>query len=359
MRPLSATEAITPAIQRTRDVLARPFRLGTYLKIAAVAFFAELGSFNLNFNTSGGRGNLHSLPPAFLAFIVAFAVAIAVVSLIIGLIFFYIGSRLQLVLVEMVATRQKIVAPLWRKFSTVTWRWLGLRLLFILVVVLAAAAIAVPLVLYFGITFRHGFHHPVFSFAAIAFFIFAALVFLLAFIAVYMALRDFALPSFAFEDVPISEALRRVGGLVAAEPGPVALFLFLQFLLTLVAGMAAEIVIVMVLLVSAIPFVIVGVVLFFALHHAGPAGTAVLIVAAIFGGLIYFAWAFCVGIAGLCPVYIFSQAYSLYFLGGRYPMLGDLLESSEPPPAFPYPAYPPPGPFSPPNVTPPPAPLAG
>jgi hypothetical protein len=32
----------------------------------------------------------------------------------------------------------------------------------------------------------------------------------------------------------------------------------------------------------------------------------------------------------------FFQAYALYFLGGRYPILGDLLDRSTPPPAYAY-----------------------
>jgi len=42
MRPLSAIECISPAMGRTRDLMGRPFRLRTFLKIAAVAFFAEM-----------------------------------------------------------------------------------------------------------------------------------------------------------------------------------------------------------------------------------------------------------------------------------------------------------------------------
>jgi hypothetical protein len=40
------------------------------------------------------------------------------------------------------------------------------------------------------------------------------------------------------------------------------------------------------------------------------------------------------------------DAYAIYFLGGRYPLLGDLLDRSTPPPPspllIPYAAYPPP-----------------
>jgi hypothetical protein len=42
------------------------------------------------------------------------------------------------------------------------------------------------------------------------------------------------------------------------------------------------------------------------------------------------------------PVFTFLDAYALYFLGGRYPMLGDLLDASTPPPPASIAGFPPP-----------------
>ena len=64
MRPLSATEAIGPAFGRAKDVLARPFQLRTFLKIAAVAFFAEMGGgLNLNLAAAAPTAYTSFLPP--------------------------------------------------------------------------------------------------------------------------------------------------------------------------------------------------------------------------------------------------------------------------------------------------------
>ena len=46
----------------------------------------------------------------------------------------------------------------------------------------------------------------------------------------------------------------------------------------------------------------------------------------------------------------FFQAYGMYFLGGRYPLLGDLLDRTTPPPTWTYPVG-----FPPPQIFPPPA----
>ena len=153
-----------------------------------------------------------------------------------------------------------------------------------------------------------------------------------------MLLRDLALPFLALEDLSISETLSRLRSIVVEAPGEIALYLLLRFLLGLVAAIGAEILIFLILLVSLIPFAIIGGVLWLALHHAGTVGTAALIASAIIGGLVLLAWMACVCIGVVGTAFVFTQSYALYFLGGRYPLLGNILE----PPRFPYPTPPPP-----------------
>ncbi|MGD0797352.1 MAG: hypothetical protein ABR910_06480 [Acidobacteriaceae bacterium] len=342
MRPLSASECISPAIERTRDLLFRPFRWGTFFKLCAVAFFAEIGG-GLNLNLPGRGANIHSLPPAFLAFIVAFAVILGLISLVIGLVLFYLGSRLQLVLVGLVATRQTFVGPVWRRVGQPTWRWIGLKLVYFFLAMIAGAALAIPGILYLvskGVRLRDlpnvgSFFHL--RLVEIILYSAAAFVVLLIVTAAYSLLRDFAVPSIAFEDVTISEAFRRVRYLVGTEPGPVVLFLLLRMLLVFVAAIMGEMCMAIIILLSLIPFGVAGLGLWLALHNAGAAGTAALISYALVGGLIFLCWVVCLSLAVFGTIYTFSQAYSLYFLGGRYPLLGDLLDRSTPPPAYFYP----------------------
>jgi hypothetical protein len=341
MRPLSASEAISPA-------LAGPFRWRTFFKIAAVAFFAELGGGSFNFSTPSRGGSIHDLPPALLAFIVAFAVILGLVSTVIGLILFYIGSRLQLVLVELVATRQTLVSPVWRRVSQSTWRWIGLKVLYFVAALLLLSVLALPVIFYFVS------HHSLPSFnsfhiAEVILFVASAIVVVLIIGVTYTLLRDFVLPFIALEDLSISESLRRLRYMLSAEPGAFALFILLRFILLIVIAIAAEMCVAIVVLISLIPFGIAGGGLWFALHNSGTGGTIVLIGCAVVGGLIFLAWLAFLGISALGSVYTFSQAYSLYFLGGRYPLLGDLLDRSTPPPRYAYPAAFPP-PYQPPPV---------
>lgn len=347
MRPLSATECISPAIQRAKDLLVRPFRLATYLKLCALAFFAEIGSGSCNLSSPGNNHGAHSLPPGLVAFVVAFAVIFGLIGLVVWLVLMYVSSRLQLVLVEVVATRQQYISPFWHRQGPATWRWLGVKVLFFLGLLAMISILGLPF-LYYAI------RHRIFSGAGgapivwILLLIPVVLALLLVMVVVYGVLRGLALPSIALEGVPASEAIRRARAIVDAEPGQVALFLLLQVLLTVGIGLGAEILLFFALLLSLIPFGIVGGGAWLALHHAGAAGMAALIGLAVTGGLVFVCWALCLVVAVLGPVYVFSQAYSLYFLGGRYPLLGNLLDETTPMPVF----AAPPG-FIPPPVAPP------
>lgn len=332
MRPLSASECITPAIERTKSLLFRPFQWRIFLKLTAVAFFAEIGG-GFSFSSPMQHAKTPGVPTAAQGMIIALLIAVSIVVLLIGLVLLYFGSRLQLVLVEVVATRQTTIAPVWQRYSRLTWRWLGLKLLFFLLFGLILFAALAPFMISMFKNMPSGANPPSAAFFShIAFFLCAMFVGVMVFLTTYFLLRDLALPFLALEDLPIAQTLSRLRSVIAAAPGEVALYLLLRFLLGLVAAIGAEILILLVLLVSLVPFALIGGVLWLALHHAGSIGTAALIASAIVGGLVLLVWMACVFVSLLGTVFVFTQSYALYFLGGRYPLLGNLLE----PPQFLY-----------------------
>jgi hypothetical protein len=333
MRPLSASECITPAIERTKSLLFRPFQWRHFLKLTAVAFFAEIGGASFS-GSSPGRSGIPGTSPASQAIIVAVLFGVFLVLLIIGLVMLYVGSRLQLVLLEVVATHQTLIAPIWRRYSRLTWRWIGLKLLFFLLCALILLAALSPVIISMIRHMPSNSQPPTAAFFShIILFIGAIFLIVLVVGSAYLLLRDLALPFLALEDLPISETLSRLRYLVAAAPGEIGLYLLLRFLLGLVAAIGAEILIFLILLISLIPFAIIGGVLWLALHHAGTVGTAALIASAIVGGLVLLVWMACVCIGLIGTVFVFTQSFALYFLGGRYPLLGNILE----PPPFPFP----------------------
>jgi hypothetical protein len=76
------------------------------------------------------------------------------------------------------------------------------------------------------------------------------------------------------------------------------------------------------------------------LHAAGAAGVVLMVAGAVVLGLSFFVVVFWAAILSTGYLLLLLDAYAIYFLGGRYPMLGNLLEPGPggpftPPPVFP------------------------
>ena len=127
MRILSATECISPAIERTKLVLFSPFRKGRTWKLCATSYVSTMGTMFLPF------------PLVYLAFVpfvykvagTGAAVAVAIGILLFTALFiwlFYLCSRLQFAWFDMLANRGEFVAPAWRKYGPQSLPWTNLKL---------------------------------------------------------------------------------------------------------------------------------------------------------------------------------------------------------------------------------------
>lgn len=328
MPPLSATDAITPAWQHTRRFLLGPRSARLLLKIAAVAFFAEMGGMNLNYRGPAGSFN-HSIghggaPHAFSPGLIAALIAGSLVAMLLGLTFFYISSRLQFVIFHSVLRCETWIAPIWRRYGAATWRWIGLKLLLVVAFVACMLPVAIPAAIFFV----HAAHQQPAGAAHIASFVFAIFFFVLVIAALilamsiaYILLRDFGLPSMALEGTPLRETVGRVLGLVRAEPGQVALYVLLRFALALAGTIVCYLAVLVIGLVMAVPLGGVAVAFWAALHGSSFAGHAVMIAAFVALGLTLCAALFVTVITLLGYLFTFLEAYSIFFLSGRYPLL--------------------------------------
>ncbi len=330
MQPLSATDAIAPAWQHTRRLLLGPRNPRLFFKIAAVAFFAEMMSSSFSFSppfhnahTGGGSS------PSITAAIIGIIFICAVVGLLIGLVFFYLSSRLQFTIFHVVLRSETTVAPVWRRYGPATWRWMGLKILFFLCAFACLAPLLIPGIFFIihAITLQsHGDNSHIISFILTGmFFVFLLVLFVLALAIATVLLRDFALPSMALEGTPLRETVRRVLALTRAEPGQVTLYLLLRFCLTTAGVFVSEILIVLLGLLIGGPLAGLGFGLWATLHTAGAGARAGMI-----GGWVILALALlavlAVGVICLFGyLFTFLQAYAIFFLGGRYPLMGQLL----------------------------------
>jgi hypothetical protein len=357
MRPLSATECISPAIERTKLVLFSPFRMGRTWKLSATAYLC-----------CGGT-QYFPAPIVYLAFIplahgaggmLAVSILCAAVLLLTALFtwLFHLCSRLQFAFFDIVVNRGEFVAPAWRKYRSPSLRWTGLKVLAGTVVTLMCAA---PIVAYFRsliplfkqmATIKPGQPPPVQFIAA---FYGTYAIFMLGLGLFYLLsslLGDFIVPSLALENTSLKEAFRRMAELIRREPGEFAIFVLLKIGLGLAAYMGSVFLWEIVFLISTLILGAVVVGVGFLLHLAG-VPHILLIVVGVFLAIVWYLFALVYSMMlAIGPGFTFLEAYSLYFLGGRFPMLGDLLDQSTPPPSFPaayrypapYPSFPPPPP---------------
>ena len=326
MRPLSASEAITPAFQRTKAVLFQPFQIGRSWKLAATAYLAVMGSMFVPtplvalFHHPHGSRLGAALFQAILPLVILFACALMFV-------FFYIGARLQFVrfdIVLRVAKRRS--RPSGRRYAPFTWRWIGIKLaLSALFLVLLGAPLAfvlpralAQLQITPGQRPAPGLFLDLFLLEAIFWLALFALMFSSS------LLDDFLLPSIALEGVSLREAFRRFDALLRSEPGALLFYAFFKAVLALACGIAMEIGIVVTECILAIPLLLVGFLGWLMLHTTSvPPGHLLMATGVVLLGLAFAAILTYVTTGFIGAFVLFLQAYALYFLAGRYPMLGD------------------------------------
>jgi hypothetical protein len=358
MRALSATEAIGPAINRTKAILFQPFRKGRSWKLAATAYLCRVGTMFFPF------------PLIYLVFLPAARSAgtRAVSALCIGvalflaifLLFFYVCSRLQFAFFDIVVNRGEFVAPAWRKYGRQFRPWttvkvvLGTAVALVCVIPIAAYIRHLLPLLQVLQTLKPGQPPPP-QFMAALFAGYGIILLIFGpFFLMSSLLCDFIVPPLALEDTGLTEAFRRLSELIRREPGEFILYTLLKLGLGFAAYMGATIAWEIIFVLSTLIVAAVAAALGFLLHLAGVPAIALTALALLVG----IAWyVFFLGYALLLTigtVLTFLDAYAIYFLSGRYPILGELLDRSEPP----APVYMPPPGYAP-HYPPPPPHLAG
>lgn len=352
MQPLNAIDSIAPAFTRTHEILFKPFRAGRSWKLAVSQYLGLMGALFIPF-------------PLFLALIPSNALnsgaaraAITVILFIATLIFFvifYFGARMQFVNFEMVVTRAQFIAPMWRRYGSRVWPVIGFKV--VLGTVLSLAMLPLlwntgkRLVNVFAVMphlapgeppdprmFQAMFGQLI-GFYAIVFCAFLVLKISST------AFEDFALPFYILEDIPLGTAIRRGFAVFAADPLQCILYLVLKLILSIIGFMMQYVSNLIVLIPLAILAFIggaIGVGLSAALHGIGAAGKLLFVAAGILLYLVFIVAMLWYQTGTLGYLATLLEAYATYFLAGRYPLLGNLLEPGPgapftPPPVFPSP----------------------
>jgi hypothetical protein len=340
MKVFSASEAISPAIERTKRYLFEPFDWGMYLKLSAVACITEGFSANLNLHShhatslpSGGSPIEH-LP----AEIVAAIISAVVVCVAIGIIVFYLVTRLRFAYFHCLAHKTKLIRPAWTLYRTQTMRLFKASLViwFVFLAILLLALL--PFFFSFFELIRNangGGHFDIAKFF-LTLLPFIAIVIVLSLIAyiIDVVLHDFMLPHMALESASFGQAWAAVRPRIGEEKGSFFVYLLLRAVLPFVAMIGVAI-------VAAIPLLIVFGAIGLAgmgFHMALANGTGVIafiriaieIAFGVTGAGLGLLVAFSLG----GPVATWIRNYALLFYGGRYAALGEILYPNPPAPGF-------------------------
>ena len=349
MPAISAADAISPAIDRTRNFLFRPFSLGTYLKLCLVALLTE--------GSSGGSGNFHlpggghmprhhsgfyaapHVPFTFTPERIVVACAIIALILVIALFLSWLITRLRFAWFHCLITNTREIGPGWHLYREPATRFFWFSVVVGLCFLVLIALLAIP----FAAGFLGLFHgmraggHPNIGaiFALLIPLIPILLLIVILAMAIEIVLRDLMLPHFALDNATAGQAWSAAWSRIRQEKGGFFVYALLRVLLPIVAAIGIFIV----LLIPGILCALVVVAIEAGLHAAfGHAALGIFLEVSV--GVVAFTVGVLIFIAVFGPLKTAVREYALIFYGNRYRRLGDILYPPPAAPAMPAPVAP-------------------
>ncbi|HUX43637.1 MAG TPA: hypothetical protein VMV57_02700 [Terracidiphilus sp.] len=338
MHALSAPDAISPAIERTRNFLFRPFHWGTYLKLGLVAMITE--GFTNSHSSSGHGGTspqhtpsagvLYHLSPGLIA-LIAVGVLVAIV---IALFLFYLVTRLRFAYFHCLTTNNRYIRPGWHLYRDQSARFFGFNVAVGIAYLFLAAIALLPFAAGLWRLVRatpQGGHPDIGALIALALpLIPIVLLLILAGFLLDVALRDWMLPHFALENATPSQAWAQVWAHITAEKRQFFVYTLLRVILPIIAFFGLFLLLLIPGIFAVGATALFGVGIHGALAGAGGASSIIAIVLEVFFGILAFGILLIASICVAGPVCTAIREYALLFYGGRYQALGNLLDPTPP-----------------------------
>ena len=313
---LHAFDDIDDAVQATRSFLF-PFERGTCLRLALVVFFiggagmnVPVTGFNAPPTTPGAPGGPGDGLPQLTDTVLFVIAAIVVIALVLALVFAFVGSVMEFVLVESLRSESVHVRRYWGRY----WRR-GARLFgFRVVLGLMALAIGGGLVAIVALPALTGAGSLSVGLliALLPVFFLVALLFGL----LYGFTSAFVVPTMLLENCGVLAGWRRMWPVIRTEWKEYVAYAVLAWLFQAVLAMIVAMIVGIGAMILAIPFVLIGVVVWAALAFSTPA--LVLMGALV---VVYLAFLLVVVLLAQVPVQTGLRYYALFLLGDTAPSL--------------------------------------
>ena len=351
MQPISAVDAVSLAIERTKQFLFRPFKWSTFLKLGLVAIITEgVGRNSHSPETHGGNaaGNgpgAHS--PFHMPFhgpfggpnggwplnlspesIVVIAAAV-LLAFMIAIFVFYLITRLRFAYFNCLIHNTKEIGPGWRLYSDRASRFFWLNIVVGICFMALLVLVALPFAAGFWRVFhesQQGGHFDVWKLLSLVLPLIPVLILLImGGLLTDLILRDLIMPHIALDNATAGEAWRQVRARIKAEQRQFLVYGILRIILPVIASFGLFIVMLLpgLMLAGSLAGIEWGVHSVF----SGATGASWLVGVAleVFFGVIAFGFALLAGICLGGPLSTGIREYALIFYGGRYKALGDIL----------------------------------
>ncbi len=358
MKPLSAIEAVTPAIERTKKQLFTPFRFWHWARLAFVVVvtwdFSGGGGGNFNIPIPEDKRKedfaMFAVPDFKWADVMEYLPWIILgvgILLALVLVFMFIASVFRFVLFESVLRNKCEIRAGWKRwqeqgYSYFLWSiGLGFSVLLAILILIGGPVL---LALTHGIFDAPKEHLALLILGGMALFFLLMILFIGGAVITVIA-KDFAIPIMALENVGILAAWRSLLSMMAGEKLAYAGYVGMKIVLAIGSGILFGIINLIAILVLMIPLAIAGVVVYAVAKGMGIEWNLLTITITVLLGAVAFHLLLAVMAFVSVPPMVFFQSYVLHFMGSRYPLLGQkVFPPPPPPPAEPIPLEPGPEP---------------
>jgi hypothetical protein len=261
-----ALSEIDSAIRRTRDLLW-PFRKGIWLRIALIALFIGWGGAGFPQPTWSSDSDFPSdaftgfSTPGALPDMAGLIIAVFLLIIALALLYMLIGSIFQFVFVDCIRMRNVKIrdyfSPRAGKGIRLFLFQIGIAVLFLLLL----AALIIPFII-----LARGFAFP----AAVSLLLFLPVLIILAIIVgiIQLITIDFVVPIMIQKDCGVIDGWKEFYSIISTQWMQGIIYLIVRFLAALGAGVVMILLTLLALGIVAIPFLVVGFILYAAMPMA-------------------------------------------------------------------------------------------
>ena len=245
---ISVIDPISPAIERVKTILFRPFDIGKWFVIGFCAWLAYLGEGGVpNFNFPGGRQR-HGAPAEVfnnakeaiienLFWILPLAITIIVIIIVIGLVITWLSSRGRFMFLHCVALNKAEVVVPWHRFkkqgnSLFLFRIVLGLISFAVVILLITILVVIGVLLFAGGGGPHPLGIILMGLLAICLIIPTAIIFAL----ICKFTHDFVVPIMFLRQGTCMTAWREFWLMLTGNKGRFTIYILFQIVISLAVG---------------------------------------------------------------------------------------------------------------------------